>query len=448
MAAVPAQTAPAAPAAAPPKIQEERGKNGPEPAPPPATRQPDAGKKVALKETVKVDADRLDKLLDTIGELVIAESMVTQSGELRAGISAGLAKNLSLLDKITRELQSMGTSLRMVPVASTFQKMARLARDLSKKIDKEIEFVTRGDETELDKTVVDKIGDPLVHMVRNAIDHGIEKSREERARAGKPPKGRVELRAFHKGGCIFIEIEDDGRGLDKNAIRRKALEKGLIGQADNLTDKEIYALIFAPGFSTAEKITEISGRGVGMDVARKNIDSMRGQIDIQSELGRGSVFSIKLPLTLAIIDGMVVNVRGELYIIPTLSIVMSVKISKNELKTVQKRGVMLPIQGELIPVFSLDQILSRAPEAAPDTALETRDDLLIVVVEDDNKKTGVIVDRLEGQHQIVIKPLGDYLHGVSGLAGGAIMPDGTVGLIIDVGGIVRLAGSRAAPAES
>ena len=393
-----------------------------------------------LRETVKVDAERLDKLVDTIGELVIAETMVVQSQEVKAINSPHLVQTLAQLDKITRELQEMGMALRMVPISGTFQKMARLVRDLSKKIGKDIDFTMVGEETELDKNVVDSIGDPLVHMVRNAVDHGIEKNQEDRIKAGKPAKGNVELRAFHKGGSIYIEVADDGRGIDKEAVLKKAIERGIVQPGAELSEKEIFALIFEPGFSTAEKITEVSGRGVGMDVVKRNIESLRGQAEIQSTVGMGSVFSIRLPLTLAIIDGMVVSVGDERYIIPTLSIVMSVRIKDSEIKTVQGRGRMVQLQKQLIPIFNLSSLFEvnkkslAAPQAADGDA-----ETLVVVIEDDGIKTGIAIDELLGQQQIVIKSLGDYLKGVPGIAGGAIMPDGAVGLILDVGGLVKLA---------
>lgn len=390
-------------------------------------------KKAALKDVVKVDADRLDRLVDLIGELVIAETMVTQSPEIKQVASQRLFQNISHLDKITRELQAMGTYLRMVPLHATFQKMARLVRDLSKKLGKDIEFSMSGEDTELDKTVVDRIGDPLVHMVRNAVDHGVEKTPADRIKASKNPKAKVELRAYHKGGNIYIEVEDDGRGLDKKAIFNKAVERGIIESDVQLDENSIFNLVLAPGFSTAEKVTEVSGRGVGMDVVKRNIEALRGQLDISSEFGKGSTFTIKLPLTMAIIDGMVVNVKSERYIIPTLSIVMSVRINRKDIKTVQRKGEMLSIQGELLPIFHLESIF----DIPKDDLL--KDEMLVVIVEDSNRKTGIVVDELVGQQQIVIKNLGDYLKGVPGIAGGAIMPDGYVGLILDVGNLVKLA---------
>jgi len=390
-------------------------------------------KTVKVKETVKVDAERLDRLVETIGELVIAVSIVSQAMERGNGNRARLTQQMCQLDKITRELQELGTSLRMVPIRSTFQKMARMVRDLAKKAGKRIEFSMSGEDTELDKTVVDNIGDPLIHMVRNAVDHGIEASPEERREAGKPETGRIELRAFHKGGNIYIEIEDDGRGLDREAILAKAREKGIVEDGDSMSDREVFNLIFQPGFSTAKKVTDISGRGVGMDVVKRNIEALRGQVEISSEPGRGSVFTIRMPLTLAIIDGMVVRVGSERYIIPTLSIVRSVRPRKEDLTTVFDRGEMLSLHGELIPLFRLDRLFGvEGAEQDPTRAI-------VVVVEDDGRQTGLLTDELLGQQQIVIKSLGETLRYTPGISGGAIMPDGRVGIILDIGGLVRLA---------
>ena len=389
--------------------------------------------RVKVRESVKVDAERLDYLVDTIGELVIAEAMVSKAPEISDSKSLRLERHLNRLDKITRELQEIGTSLRMIPVKSTFRKMARLTRDLSKKFNKSIDFITNGEDTELDKNVVDKIGDPLVHLVRNSVDHGIEDSTAKRVKLGKPEKGRVELRAFHKGGNILIEIEDDGRGLDKDKILKKARERGIVKNGDKLSDQEINNLIFQPGFSTAKEVTDVSGRGVGMDVVRRNIESMRGQVEIRSEHGKGSVFSIKMPLTLAIIDGMVVQVQNERYILPTLSILRMVKPGEKDISTVMENGVMVRIEGELMPVVSLHDVFDL--DGSP-TQIENG---VLVIVEDEDKKIAVLVDDLLGQQQIVIKSLGKILRNIPGVSGGAIMPDGNVGLILDVSGLVKLA---------
>jgi len=387
---------------------------------------------VRVRETLKVDADRLDKLVDAIGELVIAESMVHQSMELAIAESPELARRLGQLKKITRELQGMGMSLRMVPVRGTFQKMARLVRDLARKSGKLVNFSMSGEDTELDKTVVDQIGDPLVHMIRNAVDHGIEDTPHERRNAGKPEAGRITLRAFHRGGSIYIEVEDDGRGLDREAILAKARERHLVRDGDSMTDREVFNLIFEPGFSTASKVTDVSGRGVGMDVVRRNIEALRGHTEIRSELGKGSVFSIRLPLTLAIIDGMVVEVGRERYIIPTLSVVMSLRPDPRDMSTVLNRGKMLKVHGNLVPVFSLHDLFGvERAEGAVDREL-------VVIIEDNGRQAGLLVDDLLGQQQIVIKSLGQGMRNIPGIAGAAIMPDGRVGLILDVGGIVRL----------
>jgi len=392
-----------------------------------------AQRTVEVRETVKVDAERLDRMIDLVGEIVIAEAMLGQ--HISADNSSDVMRYLVQLDKITRELQEMGTSLRMIPVKATFQKMARLARDVAKKANKKIEFVMNGEDTELDKGVVDKIGDPLVHMVRNSVDHGIEATGENRLGAGKPVAGRVELRAFHKGGNIYIEIEDDGRGLDRDAILAKAVERGIVKDGESMADEDIWKLIFEPGFSTAKTVTEVSGRGVGMDVVRRNIESLRGKVDIKSTQGKGSLFSIRLPLTLAIIDGMVVRVGKERYIIPTLSVVRSIQPVKEDLFTVVDKGEMLSLQGELIPLFRLHKLLD-IPDAQTDLMKA-----LVLIVEDAGKRTGLLVDELLGQQQIVIKSLGEAMQGLSGISGGAIMSDGVVGLILDVGGLVQLAHS-------
>ncbi len=394
---------------------------------------------VQVRQTVKVDAERLDRLLDTIGELVIAESMVSQSAELRQGASQDLLRQLGLLDKITRELQETGTSLRMVPIRATFQKMARLVRDLARKVGKPVEFVTAGEDTELDKTVVDRIGDPLVHMVRNAIDHGLEASPDLRRQAGKPEAGRIELRAFYKGGNIHIEISDDGRGLDRQAILKKAVERGLVAPEAELSDQQVWNLIFEPGLSTARVVTDVSGRGVGMDVVKRNIEQLHGQCEIQSTAGKGTTFSIRLPLTLAIIDGTVIRVGRQRYILPTLSVIRSVRPTAAEISTVLGRGEMLSLQGKLIPVFRLGRLFGVAGAGSDPTRG------IVVVVEDEGRQIGLLTDELLGQQQIVIKSLGETMQGVQGLAGGAVMPDGQVGLILDVSGLAKLAQTDAGP---
>lgn len=382
--------------------------------------------------TLKVDTTRLDKLVDAIGEMAIAASMVCQDKEILRVASPRTARNLSHLEKITRELQNIGMSMRMVPIRSTFQKMARLVRDLAKSSGKQIEFSMDGEDTELDRSVVEKIGDPLIHLVRNAVDHGVEDSVEERHRHGKPSIGSVSLRAFHKGGNINIEIEDDGKGLDREAIIAKARRMGILHDADSLTDHDVNNLIFHPGFSTAQKVTSISGRGVGMDVVRQSILGLRGQIDIDSVLKKGTKFSMRLPLTLAVIDGLVVVVGTERYVIPTLSVVTSLRITQTDILTALNRSEMFFLQDMLHPLFRLNRLFG-IPNAK-----ELMEDGLIVVVEDSGKRIGLFVDELLGKQQVVIKSLGDAIQGMAGVSGGAIMPDGRVGLILDVAGVINM----------
>lgn len=324
-------------------------------------------------------------------------------------------------------------SLRMVPVRPVFQKMARLVRDLSKKQDREVEFVVSGEDTELDKNVVDKIGDPLVHMVRNAVDHGIEADPNDRVKLGKPAVGRIELRAFHKGGNICIEIEDDGKGLDRDAILHKATARGMLREGENPSDRDLFNLVFEPGFSTAKQVTDISGRGVGMDVVRRNIEELRGTVDISSAPGKGSTFSIKLPLTLAIIEGMVIRVGQEHYIIPTLSVVRLIRPQTSDLTHVFDRGEMLAFEGSHLPLFRLSGLFGvQDAKARPEEAM-------VVIVEDEGRKVGLMADELLGQQSIVIKSLGETMQGTDGVAGGAIMSNGNVALILDIAGIVRVA---------
>ncbi|MFP4086551.1 MAG: chemotaxis protein CheW [Desulfobacteraceae bacterium] len=391
--------------------------------------------KHVVDASVRVSTTRLDRLVDMVGELVIAHSMVAQDEAVVASDNYDLSKKVSQTSKIVRELQTLGMSMRMVPLKGTFTKMTRLVRDVSRKVGKQVNLITDGEETEIDRNMVDVINDPLMHMVRNSVDHGIE-SPEEREKAGKPQQGVVRLAAYHAAGSVVVEIEDDGRGLNADTILTKAREKGLVGTDATLSQREIFNLIFEPGFSTAKTVTDVSGRGVGMDVVKKNIDSLRGQVEIESEWGKGSIFRMRLPLTLAIIDGMVVRVGDETYIIPTGSIVRSIKPEKDDLSTVLNRGEMLSLQGNLLPVFRLGSLFNS------DEIEEDQDHKLVVVVEDDKRKqAGLVIDDLVGRQQIVIKSLGEGMKDIPGISGGAIMPNGEVGLILDVGGVVKLANS-------
>ncbi|MCP4578344.1 MAG: chemotaxis protein CheA [Deltaproteobacteria bacterium] len=392
------------------------------------------GKQV-FETSVRVSTGRLDRLVDMVGELVIAHSMVAQDELVVGGDQHQLLKKVNQTGKIVRELQDLGMSMRMIPLKGTFKKMTRLVRDLSRKVGKNVKLVTHGEDTEIDRNMVDVINDPLMHMVRNAVDHGIETA-EARAATGKPAAGTVTLSAYHAAGSVVVEIQDDGKGISRDVILKKGRERGLVTDGSALNDREIFNLIFEPGFSTAEAVTDVSGRGVGMDVVKKNIESIRGQVEIQSEMGRGSVFKMRLPLTLAIIDGMALRVNQEAYIIPTGSIVRSIKPGPESISTVLQKGEMASLRGELIPVFRLHELFAIEMDE------DKQDNQLIVVVEDDNKRqAGLIIDELIGRQQIVIKPLGDAMRDIPGISGGAIMPNGQVGLILDVGGIMQLANS-------
>ncbi|MDR0307233.1 MAG: chemotaxis protein CheA [Chitinispirillales bacterium] len=383
-----------------------------------------------VKESVKVDTEKLDRLIDMIGELVITEAMVTGDEELKGLRSTRLGANMRQLDKITRQLQEIGLSLRMMSLKTQFQKMARLVRDLAKKTGKEINFVSIGEDTELDKTVIEHIADPLMHMVRNSADHGMEMP-EERVAAGKPRAGTVTLRAYQKGGSICVEIEDNGKGLNRDAIIKKAIEKGLIDSNSIITDNEINHLIFHPGFSTAAAVTDVSGRGVGMDVVKKNVESLRGRIEIRTKAGEGTVFTIHLPLTLAIMDGLVVNAGGERYIIPTLSVVENFRPTAKDLTEVMGVQKMVMCHGELLPLYSIAEVMGKKNTVIVENGI-------VMVVEDAGKRTGLLVDTIIGQQQTVIKKLGEGVGKIRGVSGGAIMPDGQVSLIIDVAETVKL----------
>ena len=391
--------------------------------------------KQVVQSSIRVSTDRLDRLIDMIGELVIANSMVVQDEIVTSDRHHELLKKVVHTSKIVRELQDTSMSMRMIPLKATFQKMARLVRDLSRKVGKNINFVTEGEETEIDRNMVDIVKDPLVHMIRNAVDHGIELP-DVRKKTGKPEYGTVHLSAYHSAGSVVVEIRDDGKGLDREKLLAKARERGVISDEDSLSDREVFNLIFEPGFSTAEVVSDVSGRGVGMDVVKKNIETLRGQVEIQSEHGKGSVFKMRLPLTLAIIDGMVIRVSRETYVVPTSSIVKSLRPTPEELSTVLNQGEMLSFQGKLIPLFRLNSLFDiRGAEQDPARAL-------VMVIEDNGNRACLLIDELIGRQQVVIKTLGESMRDIPGISGGAIMPNGRVGLILDVGDLVKFATTR------
>jgi two-component system, chemotaxis family, sensor kinase CheA len=385
--------------------------------------------------SVRVRTDRLDRLIDMVGELVIAQSMIAADPAVTAVGQHDLVKKVTHAGKIMRELQDLSMSMRMVPLKSTFQKLTRLVRDVAVKAGKTVEFVTDGEDTEIDRNMVDAIADPLVHMVRNAVDHGVE-GPDEREAAGKPRQGTVRLAAFQQGGSVIVELRDDGRGLNRERILAKAIEKGLVTSAQSLTESEINGLIFAPGFSTAEQITDISGRGVGMDVVRRNIESIRGRIDIQSTLGTGTIFQIRLPLTLAVTDGMLVRVGDERYIVPLTSISLSFRPEPEMLSNIPPSGEVVMLRGEVLPIVRLHEYFS-VPGAVTDPS-----QAILMIVGDGKNRIALLVDQLLGQHQVVAKTLGDGVGEVPGISGGAILSDGRVGLIVDVTRITALSRAR------
>jgi two-component system chemotaxis sensor kinase CheA len=341
---------------------------------------------------------------------------------------------LGQLSQITSTLQAMTMSLRMVPIKSTFQKMVRLVRDLARSSGKQVHLTMSGEDTEIDRNVVDELYEPMVHMIRNSMDHGLELP-AERTAAGKDPSGQISLKAFHRGGNIVVEISDDGRGLNKARIIEKAKSNGLITDESKLSDDEIYNLVFQPGFSTAKQVSEISGRGVGMDVVKKAIEKLRGRVDIQTRPGKGSTFVISLPLTLAIIEGMLVRVGHDRYVIPALSIIESFRPTRQQYSTVTGQGEMILTRGKLNPLVRLDRFFN--------CRFDTHDpwQALVVTVEYDGKHMCLLLDELLGKEEVVIKSMGQYMQNVRGIAGGAIMGDGKVGLILDMAGIWQLANS-------
>jgi len=381
--------------------------------------------------TIRVRTDRLDRLIDMIGELVIGQAMIAGAVTTDHGTSHELARKVSHCGKIVRELQALSMSMRMVPLRGVFQKLTRVARDTAARTGKQVQFITEGDDVEIDRTLADVIGDPLVHMVRNAVDHGIE-SPCDRTAAGKSAMGTVRLSAYNASGNVVVELVDDGRGLYRGALTRKAIEKGLIESDSGMSDSEVFALIFAPGFSTADTITDISGRGVGMDVVRRNIESIRGRIEIASVPGKGTTFSVRLPLTLAVTDGMLVRVGDERFVVPLTHIHMSFRPEPAMLSTVVGHGEVVLLRDELMPIVRLHELFD-VPNAVKSPL-----DGLLMVVGDGKQRTAMLVDELLGQQQVVAKPLGAAFGKIPGVSGGAILADGRVGLILDVNETVSL----------
>ncbi len=381
------------------------------------------------RPVVRVDAARLDQLLDAVGELVVAESMVSRFARESTGAS-DYSQHLDRLDKVTREVQETATWLRMIRLRPTFLKMNRIARDTAARAGKSVDFIAIGEETELDKAVVDSMVDPLMHLVRNAIDHGIEYA-SVRVAAGKPERGRVEMRAFHRAGNVHIEIEDDGAGLDSESILAQARARGLVAEDATLSAEAAADLIFRPGFSTATRVTDVSGRGVGMDVVHRVIEGLHGHVEVRSAAGVGTTFSIRLPLTLAIMDGMVVSAGREEYVIPTASIIRSVRPEAQDVVGVLGSGEMLRVGDSAIRLVRLADIFGiEDAHTDPTTAIA-------VIVESDDRHIAVLVDELIGQVSAVVKPLSGPVRSKRGIAGAAVMSDGQAALIIDVSGLLK-----------
>lgn len=390
--------------------------------------------KASESSSIRVNISKVDELINMVGELVITQSMLSQFGEdehFNETHMERLKDGLTQLETHTRELQESVMRIRMMPISFAFQRFPRLVHDLSAHFDKKIELIMTGEATELDKTVLEKIGDPLVHLVRNSLDHGIE-SPDVRVQNGKSETGTIELSAFHQGGNIVIEIKDDGAGLNKSKILEKAKQNGLIGHDDRLSDDQVYDLIFRPGFSTADVVSDVSGRGVGMDVVRRNIRELGGMVEVKSMPGEGSVFTIRLPLTLAILDGQLVGIGEETYILPVISIIESLQVKPECINAVAGNAEVYRLRDEYIPIVRLYQIFGIEPTS------EILNEGLLVVVEAEGKKIAIFVDDLLSQQQVVIKSLKTNFKKIEGLSGATILGDGTVALIIDIAELIDL----------
>ena len=416
----PAAAAPAAAAAAAPKKAAAPAKK--------EGAKAAAPKKQHQSQSVRVDIEKLDTLMNLMGELVINKVRLEQIGQTHR--MSDLMETLEQMDRVTGDLQNIVMKVRMVPVSAVFNRFPRMVRDVSKELGKEINLTIEGEETELDRTVVDEIGDPIMHLLRNSLDHGVE-SPDAREAKGKPRVGEVGLIARHEGNNVVIMITDDGAGIDASKIRRKAVEKGMITQdeADRLDDADAVRLIFLPGFSTAEQITDISGRGVGMDVVRSKIEALSGHVDVETHIDEGSVFKIKLPLTLAIIQAMLVRVQEEMYAIPLTSIDSTVNIEPTDIQTIQNKEVIV-LRGEIIPIVRMEEAL-QVPH------VKDSEELFVVVVHAGEAKAGIVVDNLIGQQEIVIKTLGNLFAGLKLFGGATVLGDGRVALILDVATMIQ-----------
>ncbi len=424
-AAAAAAPAPPAAAAAAPPPKAAAPAPAPKKAPPKAAAPANAAaqKKAHQSQSVRVDIEKLDTLMNLMGELVINKVRLEQIGQTHR--LTELTETLEQMDRVTTDLQNIVMKVRMVPVSAVFNRFPRMVRDVSKELNKEINLTIEGEETELDRTVIDEIGDPIMHLLRNSLDHGVEHP-DDREAKGKPRTGEVGLIARHEGNNVVIMVTDDGAGINADKIRRKAVEKGMISQeeADKLDDADAVRLIFLPGFSTAEQISDISGRGVGMDVVRSKIESLSGHVDVETHVDEGSVFKIKLPLTLAIIQAMLVQVQEEMYAIPLGSIDSTINIQETDIQTVQNKEVIV-LRGEIIPIIRMGEML-QVPH------VKDTNEIFVVVVHAGEAKAGIVVDNLIGQQEIVIKTLGNLFAGLKMFSGATVLGDGRVALILDV----------------
>jgi len=428
----PVSTAKPAATAPPPAPAASAPANAPASAPkPPAAKPPaakaagggGAAKKSHASQSVRVDIEKLDTLMNLMGELVINKVRLEQIGQTHR--LSELTETLEQMDRVTTDLQNIVMKVRMVPVSQVFNRFPRMVRDVTKELNKEINLTIEGEETELDRTVIDEIGDPIMHLLRNSLDHGVEMP-DERVAKGKPRVGEVGLIARHEGNNVVIMVTDDGKGIDADKIRKKAVEKGLYteDEVNKLDDQDAVRIIFLPGFSTAEKISDISGRGVGMDVVRSKIEALSGHVDVETHVNEGSVFKIKLPLTLAIIQAMLVQVQEEMYAIPLGSIDSTINIQASDIKTVQNREVIV-LRGEIIPIIRMESTLF-VPH------VKDSEEIFVVVVHAGEAKAGLVVDKLIGQQEIVIKTLGNLFMGLKMFSGATVLGDGRVALILDV----------------
>lgn len=433
-AAPPAPEAPAAPPVVYPPADEAYGFFSGAPGEPKAATPKPAAKPITPAQmestSIRVAVSKVDQLINLVGELVITQAMLAQTSHgLDASVNQQLLAGLADLDRNTRDLQESVMSIRMIPMSTVFSRFPRMLRDLAGKLDKKIELQTLGEATELDKGLVEKITDPLTHLVRNSLDHGIEMP-AERLAAGKSEHGTLTLAASHQGSSIVIEVRDDGRGMDRERIMRKARERGL-DVSDQMPDSEVWQLIFAPGFSTADVVTDVSGRGVGMDVVKRNIASLNGSVEIDSVQGVGMRVAVRLPLTLAIMDGMSVGVGEEVYILPLSSVVESFQVKPEDINTVAQGSQLVKVRDEYMPVIALERIFEvpRTAGSAPNA--------IMVVIESDGNRVALLVDELLGQHQVVVKNLESNYRKVPNVSGATILGDGTVALILDTGSLVR-----------